>query len=195
MYHETCNKKDAKRGARGVSLPLTPYPLPSCAGFTLVELLIVLSIISLLSSVVLASLSTARRSARDAQRITELREMQTALELYSIDNNGRYPDGDGAGAGGWDTPGNGTFISPLVLGGHLSAHLQDPVVNDDAGNLRYFRFPAGTAGCDAARGAFYVLGVADMETSEGAHSLSPGWSCPSRDFQDEMEFVFGKFEN
>jgi prepilin-type N-terminal cleavage/methylation domain-containing protein len=162
-------------------------------GFTLIELLIVISIIALLSTVVLASLSTARRSARDAQRMSELREMQTALELYYSDFQ-RYPDGDGAGDGSWDTPGNGTFISALVDGRYLGGHLHDPLVNDSAGNLRYYRFAAGTADCPFASGAFYVLGVADMETSDGAHTLSPGWTCPDRDFGEEMEFVIGKFE-
>lgn len=163
------------------------------SGFTLIELLIVLAIVSLLASVILASLSTARRSARDAERISELREMQTALELYYSDHQ-EYPDGDGEGSGAWDTPGNGTFIDALVDGGYMSGHLGDPLADDAEGNLRYYRFAAGTAGCDAGSGPFYVLGVADMETSEGRHSLSPGWACPSRDFQDEMEFVIGKFE-
>lgn len=162
-------------------------------GFTLVEMLIVLSIISLLASVLLASLTTAKRSSRDAQRISELASIQTALELYYADNQ-RYPDGDGLGAGGWDTPGNGTFLSSLVDGGYLAGHVRDPLVNDDSGNLRYYRFGASSHGCEVERGAFYVIGVADMETSDGAHVLSPGWSCPSRDFQSEMEYVFGKFE-
>ncbi|MEK7579456.1 MAG: type II secretion system protein [Patescibacteria group bacterium] len=162
-------------------------------GFTLIEILIVVAIMALLSSVILASLSTARRSARDAERVSELREMQTALELYYSDFE-EYPDGDGLGTGGWDTPGDGTFITPLVQSGLLSNHILDPIVNDDAGNLRYYRFAAGAFGCPSESGPFYVLGVADMETSNGTHPFSPGWSCPSRDFQDEMEFVIGKFE-
>ena len=50
--------------------------------FTLIELLVVLSIISLLSSVVLSSLNTARAKARDAKAQTELAEVRTALYLY-----------------------------------------------------------------------------------------------------------------
>ncbi len=162
-------------------------------GFTLIELLVVLSIIALLSTVIFAALSTARKSARDAKRISEIREMQTALELYYADF-AEYPDGDGLGDGSWDTPGDGTFITALVSGGYMQSHILDPLVNDGAGNLRYYHFPAGTSDCDATRGAFYVLGVADMETSVGTHSLSPGWECPLRDFGEEMEFVIGKFE-
>lgn len=60
-------------------------------GFTLIELLVVISIIGLLSSVVLASLATARASARDSERIATIKQIQNALELYAIDNGGRYP--------------------------------------------------------------------------------------------------------
>ena len=51
-------------------------------GFTLIELLVVISIISLLSSVVLTGLSTARMKARDSKRIQEIVQISRALELY-----------------------------------------------------------------------------------------------------------------
>lgn len=59
-------------------------------GFTLIELLVVIAIIALLSSVVLASLSTARLKARDANRIASLTQVQKALEMY-YDSKGYYP--------------------------------------------------------------------------------------------------------
>jgi prepilin-type N-terminal cleavage/methylation domain-containing protein len=57
-------------------------------GFTLIELLVVIAIISLLSSVVLASLSTARAKGRDARRIADALQMRTTLSLYQLDNDG-----------------------------------------------------------------------------------------------------------
>lgn len=59
-------------------------------GFTLIELLVVIAIIGLLSSVVLASLNTARGKARDAKRMAELDQLQLALEMY-YDTVGSYP--------------------------------------------------------------------------------------------------------
>jgi len=59
-------------------------------GFTLIELLVVVAIISLLSSMALASLNDTRARARDAQRITELRQIRTALEQYYVDHS-EYP--------------------------------------------------------------------------------------------------------
>lgn len=59
-------------------------------GFTLIELLVVVAIIGLLSSVVLASLNGARQKGRDARRLADLKQLQTALELYYSDNTS-YP--------------------------------------------------------------------------------------------------------
>ncbi|TSC78771.1 MAG: putative General secretion pathway protein GspG [Parcubacteria group bacterium Gr01-1014_33] len=60
------------------------------AGFTLVELLVVISIISVLASVVLTSVNSVRAKARDALRKAEMTELVKALELY-YDAYGRYP--------------------------------------------------------------------------------------------------------
>jgi len=60
-------------------------------GFTLIELLVVIAIIGILSSVVLASLNSAREKSRDARRVSDIKQIQLALELY-FDSNGEYPD-------------------------------------------------------------------------------------------------------
>ncbi|MFA5838896.1 MAG: prepilin-type N-terminal cleavage/methylation domain-containing protein [Candidatus Paceibacterota bacterium] len=59
-------------------------------GFTLIELLVVIAIIGILSSVVLASLNSARQKSRDARRIADIKQVQLALELY-FDSNANYP--------------------------------------------------------------------------------------------------------
>ena len=60
-------------------------------GFTLIELLVVIAIIGILSSVVLASLNSARQKGRDARRISDLKQLQLALELYYDSNGSTYP--------------------------------------------------------------------------------------------------------
>lgn len=58
-------------------------------GFTLIELLVVIAIIGILSSVVLASVSSARKSAKEANILQNLSSAQTQAELY-YNANGSY---------------------------------------------------------------------------------------------------------
>lgn len=60
-------------------------------GFTLIELLVVIAVIGLLSSIILASLNTARKKGRDARRLSDMKQLQTALELYYSDHTA-YPE-------------------------------------------------------------------------------------------------------
>lgn len=64
-------------------------------GFTLIELLVVIAIIGILSSVVFAALSAARMKSRDARRISDLKQITLALEMY-FDAQGYYPAAGGA---------------------------------------------------------------------------------------------------
>lgn len=59
-------------------------------GFSLIELLVVISIIGILSTLVMANLNSARERGRDVQRKSDLRNIQTALRLYYNDKAG-YP--------------------------------------------------------------------------------------------------------
>jgi len=56
--------------------------MDSKKGFTLIELLVVIAIIGVLASIVMVSLNNSRANAKDARRKMELRQVQTALELY-----------------------------------------------------------------------------------------------------------------
>jgi type II secretion system protein G len=96
----------------------------SRAGFTLIELLVVIAIIGLLASIVLASLNGARRKSRDARRIADLKQIQNALELYSNDNNGKYPSSASTVAVGGQAA--GTALAGLVSG-FIAAIPGDPL--------------------------------------------------------------------
>ena len=58
-------------------------------GFTLIELLVVIAIISVLAGLLVANFVGVRQRGRDAQRKSDLRQIQSALELYRSDN-GNY---------------------------------------------------------------------------------------------------------
>ena len=59
-------------------------------GFTLIELLIVVAIIGILSTLLMTNFIAVRQRARDAQRKSDIKQMQSALELYRSDV-GSYP--------------------------------------------------------------------------------------------------------
>lgn len=54
-------------------------------GFTLIELLVVIAIIALLSILAIVALGSAREKSRDQKRISDIKQIQTALELYFAD--------------------------------------------------------------------------------------------------------------
>lgn len=64
--------------------------LSSSKGFTLVELMVVISIIGILATLLLLQLGVARQRARDASRIAHINQIRTSVELY-FDDNGQYP--------------------------------------------------------------------------------------------------------
>ena len=68
------------------------YPTPkNQSGFTLLELMVVITIIGLLSTVVLAVMSSSRATARDVTRVQAVKELQKSLELYRNINVNNYP--------------------------------------------------------------------------------------------------------
>lgn len=92
-------------------------------GFTLIELLVVVAIIGILSSVVLSSLNGARSKARDAKRVSDLKQLQLALEMYYDSNSSSYP----------------AAISSLV-GDEIPVQPTDPT----GGNYLYLQLNSGT---------------------------------------------------
>jgi prepilin-type N-terminal cleavage/methylation domain-containing protein len=63
-------------------------------GFTLIELLVVVAILGLLATIVAVSLTSARARARDARRVSDVRQIELALELYYAAHL-QYPNATG----------------------------------------------------------------------------------------------------
>ena len=68
----------------------------SSKGFTLIEVLIAVSIIGLISAVALGNFRTSQIKGRDTRRKSDLAQVQKSLELYYNDYSS-YPSSDGSG--------------------------------------------------------------------------------------------------
>ena len=103
-------------------------------GFTLIELLVVIAIIGILSSVVLASLNSARTKSRDARRISDIKQIQLANELY-FDSVGSYASTTAALVPEYlaAIPIDPTDASPYPYAAYTAAHsAANPPVAGDA---------------------------------------------------------------
>jgi len=63
------------------------------AGFTLVEILIVIAIVSILAAIVIIAINPARQiaQANNAQRRVDVNTTLNAVSQYAVDNNGTLP--------------------------------------------------------------------------------------------------------
>lgn len=84
-------------------------------GFTLVEILVVISIIGVLSAVIYASFGEARQDAKNKALRSEMKEVQLALELYRS-QNGEYPSAFDNGTSGCNTSGATSTAKNSVCG-------------------------------------------------------------------------------
>lgn len=60
------------------------------AGFTLVEILVVMLILGLLAAIAIPAFFGQRDKARDAEAKVQVRTAETAIESYATDRNGNY---------------------------------------------------------------------------------------------------------
>ncbi len=136
-------------------------------GFTLIELLVVIAIIGLLSTMSIIALNSARARSRDAKRISDIKQMQTALEMFYNDA-GYYPATGEVDAGDSIATGSNVYMkivptAPTPIDGTCSA----------AQNTYTYAY-SGTSG--AASGSYtltYCLGAQTGGVPAGLNTATP----------------------
>ncbi len=156
-------------------------------GFTLIELMVAISIIAIMTAVLSANFSDARAQSRDKARMTSLKELQLSVELYKA-QYGRYPaSGCSATAAQFAGPYTGVISSGLVecpnyivgdsagrtfVPDFIAALPTDTQFEDDAGKGFYYRTDA--------TGSAYKIMIKDSVEKLTVTSFEDEFSrCPS----------------
>jgi len=134
----------------------------STRGFTLIELLVVIAIIGLLSSLSVIALNSARAKSRDAKRISDVKQLQTALELYFNDYN-LYPT-TAAVASGASLGGVNTYMSLVPTA---------PTPPDSTCTTAQNTYTYGQDSSGSSYHISYCLGSLTGSIAAGAHDVTP----------------------
>lgn len=163
------------------------------SGFTLIELLIVIMVIGVLSGIVLSVINSQgiREKTRDSQRISDLKKIQTALELFFADNR-NYP----STSGNWQqvTGSNAlsNALSPSSGTQYLKSIPLDPTNNgleaNPCGQVDELRYNYWSDGND-----YILTAIAEVSTSNDDNACSNlnvwGSNCSSG--FDTQDFCIG----
>ena len=101
----------------------TYHSLQNCRGFTLVELLVVITIIGILMGLTLPAVNASREAARQIQCMNHLKQLSTAVGTHLAEFNDRFPCG-------------GLSDSPICNGDVLRGNIAHPTNDNDPNNQR-----------------------------------------------------------
>ena len=119
-------------------------------GFTLIEMLVVISLIGILAAIALVSFTSSQKQARDVVRKSDLKQYQTVLESFANMASGFYPSRTGVDVSAYTylcTDLNVKFEPDISC-------LEDPKNSTDPTYMYYYR-SNGTNGTQSA--TVYVL--------------------------------------
>lgn len=162
--------------------------------------------IAILAAITAIAFNGIQKRGRDAQRVSDMTTIIKGLELYKA-QHGDWPASTTAHADAWDSSadfrGGHVFMVNLKNSGIMNNIPADPVntsfnnAQTDGMHYNYFRYDIpsymNSIGCPTDRGSLAVLMVTDMESVDGPHPDSPGFSCSGRDWQNEGDWVWGAY--
>jgi len=133
----------------------------------LLEVLVAVSIITLLTVAFTAGFSAAREKAQDSRRITELKQLKVALELYHNDF-GHYPrQSDGANGRIGEGAGVDSMLAP-----YLRTIPADPV---GPGDPSYYYYYDGDATCGGVGNVVVVFAFNMAQQSGNGDEYCTVW--------------------
>jgi prepilin-type N-terminal cleavage/methylation domain-containing protein len=140
-------------------------------GFTLLELLIAIAIIGVLAALFINTFPNSQRRARDTQRRSDIKQYQSAMELYANNNNGTFLTYN-------------SYISPTLCD---STHLNTTTCPDDpsGGSRHYYVYSNGSLygiyailELPTTAGSPNFIACSNGRTYESIYAPSSGTPCP-----------------
>lgn len=128
------------------------------SGFTLIEILVTVTIIAVLLSIAAVSYRSINQRSRDARRKSDVEQLRSSLEMYRTDN-GSYPTDVG-----WDSSWIGTDNSTFAT---LLASYLSPLPTDPTGGVTgyYYYNPRSCSGSPTKCYGYCILSYMEQDTS------------------------------
>ena len=152
-----------------------PLPLRRHQGFTLIELLVVVAIIALLISILLPSLTQARRAARMVKCQANLNQFGTAHHMYATAADEWFVPVEISGFGGWYRWIQWRAMMSLAPGDLWPEGLVCPEVPPDRTNIVHFNVGFnGNGGAGLAADPNSAWRTGDRSTTSTATGVGSG---------------------
>lgn len=136
-------------------------------GFTLIEILVVISILAGFVTMLVPNFMAARIKSRDSKRKSDLRQIQKALELYRQDQSPQiYPDALPAACASWKSATDSSIV-------YMSTVPGDPMTSCPQTDYYYLRDSS-----DEMKYTLYAC-LEDKADSEKTDCPASGFSCPT----------------